>query len=338
MPSATNETKAKQPMNPQPLLSVIIPLYNCGRFVIQCLDSIYAQQLAESEFEVIVVDDGSTDNGAALVAQYARGHGNLQLLRQENQGVACARNHALCKACGDYVTFVDADDLLVSGSLKPLLQVAVEHDAEVVKAAHVEIAEETTDHDCKEVVREDFVRKMSGGDAIVHVTRFKEGYCWGYLIRRSLVADHAITFPGKVSFMEDWAFITRVLLKCRTFVHTGILFYLYRRNAASCVANMSVEKLLQGCRAVDIVATAAADATGQVRKKLMDNVCVNVNIMLWFTIHYTRIYRRRREIVGALHRLLAQVDRGSIPRSLVVFRLFPELYMLVRRLLASRKY
>ena len=206
-------------MNTQPLLSVIIPLYNCGRFVIQCLDSIYAQQLAESEFEVIVVDDGSTDNGAALVAQYARGHGNLQLLRQENQGVACARNHALCKACGDYVTFVDADDLLVSGSLKPLLQVAVEHDAEVVKAAHVEIAEETTDHDCKEVVCEDFVRRMSGGDAIVHVTRFKEGYCWGYLIRRSLVADHAITFPDKVSFMEDWAFITRVLLKCRTFVH-----------------------------------------------------------------------------------------------------------------------
>lgn len=319
-------------------MSVIIPLYNCERFVIHCLSSIYDQQLAEEDFEVIVVDDGSCDQGASLVQQYAQEHDNLQLIQQHNQGVACARNHALSKACGEYITFVDADDMLVSGSLKFLLQLAMERGAEMVKAAHVEIAEGITGFQYEGEEKDDDVNEMSGDEAIVRVTQFKEGYCWGYLIKRKILTDNAICFPTSVSFMEDWAFITRVLLKCRTFVHTGILFYLYRRNAASCVANMTVEKLLQGCRAVDIVATTAADATGQVRKKLMENVCVNVNIMLWFTIHYTRIYRRRREIVGALRRLLAQVDRGSIPRSLVVFRLFPELYMLVRRLLASRKY
>lgn len=326
-------------MSPQPSLSVIIPLYNCERFITQCLDSVFDQQLAEDDFEVIVVDDGSKDNGASLVSGYARDHRNIRLLRQENQGVACARNHALSHARGEYITFIDADDMLVTGSLKPLLAMAVEHRAEVVKAAHVEIAEDATEHGSLDVAAgECLVCEMSGNDAIVRVTQFKEGYCWGYLIRRSLVVEHAIAFPEKVTFMEDWAFITQVLLKCERFVHTRLPFYLYRRNVASCVANMTVDKLLQGCRAIGIVAKVAAVAAVPAKKKLMENVCVNINVILWFTIYYTRIYRQRKEIVDTLHRLLVQVEGVSIPGSLKLFKWLPNMYVVVRRLLASRKY
>lgn len=324
--------------NSHPLLSVIIPLYNCERFVIHCLSSIYDQQLAEEDFEVIVVDDGSCDQGASLVQQYAQEHNNLQLIQQHNQGVACARNHALSKACGEYITFVDADDMLVSGSLKFLLQLAMERGAEMVKAAHVEIAEGITGFQYEGEEKDDDVNEMSGDEAIVRVTQFKEGYCWGYLIKRKILTDNAICFPTSVSFMEDWAFITQVLLRCNKFIHTGRLFYLYRHNAASCVANMSMDKLLQGCRAIGIVATVAADATAPVRQKLMDNVCVNVNIVLWYTIHYTRIYRQRKAIVKVLLLLLRRVERRRIPRPLLAFSFFPHLYMIIRRMLASRKY
>ena len=189
--------------NSHPLLSVIIPLYNCERFVIHCLSSIYDQQLAEEDFEVIVVDDGSCDQGAALVQQYAQEHNNLQLIQQHNQGVACARNHALSKACGEYITFVDADDMLVSGSLKFLLQLAMERGAEMVKAAHVEIAEGITGFQYEGEEKDDDVNEMTGDEAIVRVTQFKEGYCWGYLIKRKILTDNAICFPTSVSFMED---------------------------------------------------------------------------------------------------------------------------------------
>ena len=110
-----------------PILSVIIPLYNCEPFIKPCLDSILAQPLAPSDYEVIIVDDGSTDQSVAVASGYAARHGHIHLIRQENQGVACARNRALQAASGDYVTFVDSDDELSPNTLQPLMQMLHEH-------------------------------------------------------------------------------------------------------------------------------------------------------------------------------------------------------------------
>ena len=179
---------------------------------------------------------------------------------------------------------------------------------------------------------------MTGEEAIVNVTRMKEGYCWGYLISRKLITDNRLSFPPKVAFMEDWAFITQAILKSRTFVNADVLLYLYRRNSSSCMANVTTEKMLLGCQAIDIVANLAKDTSGDVRKKLSDNVCVNINIVLWFTIHYRSIFNRKKEIIKALLQLLQQVDRTYIPESLKLFRLFPSMYIIIRNLLASMKY
>ena len=326
-------------MEKQTLLSIIIPLYNCEKYIIQCLDSIYMQCLDEADFEVIVIDDGSKDNSYAIVSEYAKNHNNIQVVKQENQGVACTRNNALKIASGDYVTFVDADDMFVEGSLKALLNIARENKADIVKGASIKVPQDSVCKDYNDQTKSSYsIKVITGEDAIVKVTKLKEGYSTGYLISRKLITDNNIQFPPQVSFMEDWAFITQAILKSATFVNTDILFYLYRNNAASCVANMSTEKLLLSCRSIDIVANVAHNTEGAVKKKLMDNVCVNINIVLWFTIHYRSIFHRKKEIIKALLQLLQQVDRTYIPESLKLFRLFPSMYIIVRNLLASRKY
>ena len=325
-------------MNNHPILSIIIPLYNCEKYIKQCLDTIFRQEMNESEFEVIVIDDGSKDSGYLLASEYAKRHQNILVMKQENQGVACARNNALEKATGDYVTFVDADDMLVSGSLSTLIKIAVENKADIVKAAHKEVPEDAVCEDFSSSHDNSSIQIMTGEEAIVNVTRMKEGYCWGYLISRKLITDNRLLFPPKVAFMEDWAFITQAILKSRTFVNADVLLYLYRRNSSSCMANVTTEKMLLGCQAIDIVANLAKDTSGDVRKKLSDNVCVNINIVLWFTIHYRSIFNRKKEIIKALLQLLQQVDRTYIPESLKLFRLFPSMYIIVRNLLASRKY
>ena len=325
-------------MNNHPILSIIIPLYNCEKYIKQCLDTIFRQEMNESEFEVIVIDDGSKDSGYLLASEYAKRHQNILVIKQENQGVACARNNALEKATGDYVTFVDADDMLVSGSLSTLIKIAVENKADIVKAAHKEVPEDAVCEDFSSSHDNSSIQIMTGEEAIVNVTRMKEGYCWGYLISRKLITDNRLSFPPKVAFMEDWAFITQAILKSRTFVNADVLLYLYRRNSSSCMANVTTEKMLLGCQAIDIVANLAKDTSGDVRKKLSDNVCVNINIVLWFTIHYRSIFNRKKEIIKALLQLLQQVDRTYIPESLKLFRLFPSMYIIVRNLLASRKY
>ena len=325
-------------MNNHPIISIIIPLYNCEKYIKQCLDTIFRQETNESEFEVIVTDDGSKDNGYSLASEYAKRHQNILVIKQGNQGVACARNNAMEKATGDYVTFVDADDMLVSGSLMALLKITVENKADIVKAAHKEVPEDAVCEDFSSNHDNSSIQVMTGEEAIVNVTRMKEGYCWGYLISRKLITDNRLSFPPKVAFMEDWAFITQAILKSRTFVNADVLLYLYRRNSSSCMANVTTEKMLLGCQAIDIVANLAKDTSGDVRKKLSDNVCVNINIVLWFTIHYRSIFNRKKEIIKALLQLLQQVDRTYIPESLKLFRLFPSMYIIVRNLLASRKY
>ena len=325
-------------MNNHPILSIIIPLYNCEKYIKQCLDTIFRQEMNESEFEVIVIDDGSKDSGYSLASEYAKRHQNIFVVKQENQGVACARNNALEKATGDYVTFVDADDMLVSGSLGKLIKIAVDNKADIVKAAHKEVPEDAVCEDFSSSHDNSSIQIMTGEEAIVNVTRMKEGYCWGYLISRKLITDNRLLFPPKVAFMEDWAFITQAILKSRTFVNADVLLYLYRRNSSSCMANVTTEKMLLGCQAIDIVANLAKDTSGDVRKKLSDNVCVNINIVLWFTIHYRSIFNRKKEIIKALLQLLQQMDRTYIPESLKLFRLFPSMYIIIRNLLASRKY
>ena len=292
----------------------------------------------ESDFEVIVIDDGSKDSGYLLASEYAKRHQNILVIKQENQGVACARNNALEKATGDYLTFVDADDMLVSGSLSTLIKIAVENKADIVKAAYKEVPEDAVCEDFSSNHDNSSIQVMTGEEAIVNVTRMKEGYCWGYLISRKLITDNRLSFPPKVAFMEDWAFITQAILKSRTFVNADVLLYLYRRNSSSCMANVTTEKMLLGCQAIDIVANLTKDTYGDVRKKLSDNVCVNINIVLWFTIHYRSIFNKKNEIIKALLQLLQQVDRTYIPESLKLFRLFPSMYIIIRNLLASRKY
>ena len=321
--------------NDSPTLSVIIPLYNCQRFICQCLDSIYAQGMEDCE--VIVVDDGSTDNSRDIVAGYAVAHTNLVLINQENSGVAMARNTGIECARGKYITFVDADDMLVDGSLRRLVDIAKSYDADMVKAWHKKVPEDAM-AEGYECYADGAVRVMSGDEAIVKETKLDEGYCWGYLIRSSVIKAYAIRFPEGVMFMEDWDFITQVMVHAQCFVVAPLLYYLYRDNASSCVANMTMGKLLSGCRSIDTVCRLASETNGEMRVRLTENICFNINIILWFVIHYSRIFAERKAIMHTLKSLLKMVDASLVPARLKVFNLVPNLYVMALHAATKRKY
>ena len=90
------------------LFSIVVPVYNVEKYLTKCLDSIAAQTFRD--FEVIIVDDGSTDSCPGTADAYAAGRENFKVIHQENQGLVGARNTGLLAASGDYVTFLDSDD------------------------------------------------------------------------------------------------------------------------------------------------------------------------------------------------------------------------------------
>ena len=102
-------------------LSYVIPTYNAASFVQATLDNIYAISLPEKDYEVIVVDDCSTDNTCEVIEQYAQNHSNICLIRQpKNHRQGAARNRGLEVAKGEYITFVDSDDIILDGIVTAL--------------------------------------------------------------------------------------------------------------------------------------------------------------------------------------------------------------------------
>lgn len=98
-------------------LSIIIPVYNSEKYLVNCLESVFRQDLPYSDFEVIVVNDGSEDESKNVILSFKNQFANLLLIDQTNCGVSAARNAGLAIAKGDYITFIDADDYIGSGTL-----------------------------------------------------------------------------------------------------------------------------------------------------------------------------------------------------------------------------
>jgi glycosyltransferase involved in cell wall biosynthesis len=101
------------------LLTVVVPIYNVGSYLADCLDSLTVQTYRD--LDVVLVDDGSTDDSAEIAARYARDDGRFRLVRQSNRGLGAARNTGIELACGDYLTFVDSDDVLPPYALEVLV-------------------------------------------------------------------------------------------------------------------------------------------------------------------------------------------------------------------------
>ena len=112
------------------LISVIVPVYNVQNYVEACLNSILSQTY--QNFELIVVDDGSSDNSGAICDKIALEDSRVKVFRQENSGVSKARRFALEHSCGDYIVFVDSDDILANDALEYWCKVAVRDKADLV--------------------------------------------------------------------------------------------------------------------------------------------------------------------------------------------------------------
>ena len=119
------------------LLTYIVPVYNTEAYVLQCLQSIVGQGLEAEDYEVLAVDDGSTDTSRSVVEAFTRDHAQVRLLTQANKGVSAARNLALDNARGRYVMFVDSDDRIREHAVPRLLK-------KVVDVLHVKITAEHT--------------------------------------------------------------------------------------------------------------------------------------------------------------------------------------------------
>lgn len=209
-------------------LSIIVPAYNVENYITQCLDSIVNALTDFNDYEIIVVEDCSTDNTLALLKEISSNYKNLKLLiNQKNLGLSGARNKALKYSSGHYITFVDSDDMLSYGILTAVAKKIDEHN-------NIDIFEFDFQHYALEADvcillknRIPLIKKITLLSNINDVYKFAKGFACGKIYKRNLF--ELVRFPEGL-YWEDAIISNVILRKAKTYMHLDTIGYLYRIN------------------------------------------------------------------------------------------------------------
>lgn len=210
-------------------LSIIIPLYNSEKYIAASLDSLLDQDLSKTDYEIIVVNDGSTDNSLTIVEEYTQKHSNIFVFSQINQGASVARNHGIKIANGEFLYFVDSDDYITSNVFKKLIGFL---DKEVDLLAFRTI--QTTRIDLKKSNLDrlnDFsLQTMSGTDFILKYG-YKDAVGWFFVRKQFLISNNLFYMEGEK--LEDISFNLELFTTINKLYYVAIDVYRYVHRANS---------------------------------------------------------------------------------------------------------
>ncbi|MBO7617608.1 MAG: glycosyltransferase [Bacteroidales bacterium] len=226
------------------ILSIIVPVYNVKEFLPKCMESLLDQDLSKDEYEIVLIDDGSTDGGGEICDDFALKEGNVKVVHQKNQGLSVARNVGTQVAEGKYIQYVDSDDYLHPGVLKGLVSLMEEHSLDVLRYGFRRVSERGS------------VPKVGNGPIRLKDNRIWEGknfllkelwfscYACQFIIRKELLEVHHLQFKPGIIF-EDTEWTPRLLSVSRRVASTDavVYYYLIRRGS---ITNSAVEKRIKG--------------------------------------------------------------------------------------------
>lgn len=210
-------------------------MYNKEQYIRQCIDSIYDQGLDEDEFEVIIVDDGSTDGGGAVADSIAAMHSNMRVVHQANKCLGEARNAGLNIATGKYLHFIDADDFLLAGSYRHIVDNLIPHDPEIM------VFDNVHDATCGDAMIPGHVKYV--GDILQYIeSNYMRVNVWIKLFKRSFMETNDLKWPA-INFNEDTAITWNALRHDGTLLVSSDKIYSYRSNPLGIVRTRDVEHI-----------------------------------------------------------------------------------------------
>lgn len=281
-------------------LTIIVPVYNVENYIRSSLESLYRQGLDEQRFEVIVVNDGTKDKSMEVIQDILAQHHNITVVNQENQGLSVARNTGLKHAAGEYVLFVDSDDMLIDKTLKSLLDCAVSTSVDMVMGDFVKLSDKEIDNFIPTSLDIESI-EISGEDAFVHYLNPRECYVWRTLYRRHFLLDNSIMFiPG--IYFEDVPFTTECLIKAKRCISNNQPFYIYRQRENSIVSSISIRKILDFNTVIAKLWEMYLNYTLplQMRKKLMNTIFITFSISVWYVSNNSSLLSQRSIVVSDL--------------------------------------
>lgn len=269
-----------------PEVSIIVPLYNKKEYVTDMLESVRSQSF--QDYELILVDDGSTDGSGQIAERYAAHDERLRVVHIKNGGVSHARNIGLEMATGTYITFVDADDTLAPKYLENLYRCITENDVDLVISGVVKVRDDSSQ---SASVLPPFHGKKAWKDILQTFAQVQKesgiyGFCVAKVFPKSIL--DSIRFDEKLQLAEDFDFYLKLYNNVSTFFFDNAALYYYRQdtdNSPLSVADNEIDYNAQLEIQLRYASFLKANGvfTGQ-NKEIAER---NLNTYLYLVLHYS---------------------------------------------------
>ncbi|PVH25635.1 glycosyltransferase family 2 protein [Sphingobacterium corticibacter] len=211
-------------MSDTPLITVIIPAFNAATYIAQCIENVKFQTY--KDIEILVVDDGSTDETVEIANSF-----NVKVISQSNRGVSAARNTGISGAAGQYLHFLDVDDLINHCFYEELINSACKYDADVVCCSIYHEKSSIWSHE-----RNGIFVASNAEDKMMLAKVGEDGHCFKYLLRKDFLVSHSIYFDEKIRIGEDLVFSIQAVYLANRLVLQDKSLYFYKHRAGSALA------------------------------------------------------------------------------------------------------
>ena len=272
-------------------LSFIVPVYNVEKYLGECLDSLLDQDIDQSDYEIVCVNDGSTDGSPEILAGYAQRHPNIRVVTKENGGLPAARNTGVDHSRGDYIWHVDSDDFVQRNVLGQIRALTERTGCDRVSVLAYEFTEQLSEAE----------REAAANRTIQANANHRNITVWNNVFKRAHLEKHGLRSDEQLQYGEDVVYMLRFsAIECLEEKFDQVCYF-YRKRAQSITSTMSLKSQMMKIDCSRIVQAYYLDYHA---KGLGDPVYIANRTMgnLWHMLYMTAQLpgRQRREVMRQL--------------------------------------
>lgn len=270
-------------------ISVIIPAYNVENYLKECLDSVIGQD--NGQIEIILVDDGSQDSTPKLCEEYSAKYPIIRYFAKENEGPSATRNFGINKAEGEYLLFLDSDDLIGNTTVESVIKIIDAENPDVIITRYCSFEDSPENAEaCGYHLESQKISEKRGEELLSYLMdgRVYDWYSPIHIVKTSLIRDNELYFPVGVDFGEDARLIPKILITAKKLSYLDEPVYMYRRNRTSSITASFSKKFFEGKIGLfaDMEKFCAENKfSGETRNAMFTNMC-NMYVSTLFDAWY----------------------------------------------------
>ncbi|HGH7173398.1 TPA: glycosyltransferase family 2 protein [Bacillus wiedmannii] len=315
-------------------VSIIVPVYNCEKYISKCLESIINQTY--KNIEIVIINDGSTDKSEKIINTYRKKDNRIICLFQDNSGPSEARNKGILNSTGKYLIFIDSDDTVDKCYVEFLLNQMIFSNSDLVCCGYKDISKYGV-LNCTDF---DFENSVSVHSFIEMTCKGTGGVLWGKIYKKEIIAKNDLKMDKDIFMCEDLVFVLQYTSQCKSF--SAIKDYLYnynRLNQNSISSNISIhymQNYITVCERIDEVfhsVSLAGDKRKEIITKRVQDVVINLVEQQSIQIRGIGIKNATANIMGILSLRYIEKYVNSFSASNLFYK--PYIFFLKKKLIRT---